>query len=140
MEHSIWFSRRAFRSRELVVLGRIVRLTLFTIRRSRFVWVGEFHSWRKGIAGHLTNSVPGIKISSSSIIRRIPKYGFHVFYVLLFLKVVKATTRIVLRDLFKDMKSPELVLFDMSFNPSVPQGIKLGNINQDGYPDLLFIL
>jgi integrin alpha FG-GAP repeat containing protein 1 len=38
------------------------------------------------------------------------------------------------------MKSPGLVLFDTSFNPPVPQGIKLGDMNQDGYPDLLFIL
>jgi hypothetical protein len=47
---------------------------------------------------------------------------------------------LALKNLFPDMTRPGLVLYDITYSPSAPQGIKLGDMNQDGYPDLLFMV
>ncbi len=52
----------------------------------------------------------------------------------------QAFARIELNSLFPSMKSAGLLVYDKTFDPPVSQGIKLGDANLDGFPDLLFIL
>src|ERR1700761_8584315 len=41
---------------------------------------------------------------------------------------------------FPELRGAAMLFFDHTFTPAIPQSIKLGDTNLDGYPDILFIL
>ncbi|CED84767.1 Predicted membrane protein [Phaffia rhodozyma] len=45
-----------------------------------------------------------------------------------------------LSTLFPSISSPKLALYDVSQSPAVPLPLRLGDINMDGYPDVLLLL
>jgi integrin alpha FG-GAP repeat containing protein 1 len=50
------------------------------------------------------------------------------------------TVRFPLSALFPNGPAPSLLVQDTSFSPSIPIALKLGDVNLDGYPDMLLIV
>lgn len=52
----------------------------------------------------------------------------------------QTTAVLPLSSLLPDIQSPALSLFDTTFKPSLPLPLRLGDINMDGFPDVLLVV
>ena len=71
-------------------------------------------------------------------------YVYHSRIVKQSLILSQAFVRIPLSDIFppsaKSPTSPSLLVLDTTQNPPIPVPIKLGDVNQDGFPDFLAVV